>query len=58
MTLNIFTPKLDFTLYEQMKTAMKIAGFGYDSGGTVASDRVYPYKVHWYQDYAFVQQMR
>lgn len=55
VTLNIFTPMLDFALYERLKQAMYAAGFCYDSGGSVGTDSDYPYITHYYLDFSGVE---
>ncbi len=51
VSLNIFTPRLDFDLYEAIKAAMYEAGFCYDSGGETGTDAMFPYITHYYLDF-------
>ncbi len=51
VSLNIFTPRLDFDLYEEIKTAMYGAGFCYSSGGETGTDAMFPYITHYYLDF-------
>ena len=55
VSLNVFTPRLDFELYERLKQAMYAAGFSYDSGGSTGTDRIYPYTTHYYLDFSGVE---
>ncbi len=52
VSLNVFTPKLDFDLYEAIKAAMYKAGFVFDSGGMTGTDAVFPYITHYFLDFA------
>lgn len=54
ISLNVFTPRLDFELYERLKRAMYDAGFSYDSGGETGTDAIYPYITHYYLDFSGV----
>ena len=54
MSLNVFTKRLDFALYERLKTAMCGADFVYVGGGNVGDDKVYPYETHYYLDFSGV----
>lgn len=56
VTLNVFTPKPDFPLYERLRSAMETAGFSYDSEQRVFDDELYPAGVHYCLDFAGVQQ--
>ena len=55
-SLNVFTPSLDFALYEQLKSAMYAAGFCYDSGGKTGTDALFPYITHYYLDFVGVEE--
>lgn len=54
VSVNVFTKRLDFALYEQIKDAMYGAGFVYIAGGNVGDDKIYPYKTHYYLDFSAV----
>ncbi len=54
ISVNVFTKRLDFELYEEIKTAMYGADFCYIGGGNVGDDRLYPYVTHYYLDFAGV----
>ncbi len=51
VSLNVFTPGLDFDLYEEIKAAMYRAGFVFDSGGMTGTDAMFPYITHYYLDF-------
>ncbi len=51
VTLNIFTPALDFKLYDEIKTAMQAIGFSFSGGGNADPDKAFPNTCHWYHDY-------
>lgn len=54
VSLNVFTKRLDFALYERLKTAMYGADFVYVDGGNVGDDKMYPYDAHYYLDFSGV----
>lgn len=54
VSLNVFTKRLDFALYERLKTAMYGADFVYVDGGNVGDDKIYPYDAHYYLDFTGV----
>lgn len=54
VSLNVFTPRLDFKLYNQLKKAMYGAGFVYVDGGKVDDDHLFPYNTHYYLDFTAV----
>lgn len=54
VSLNVFTKRLDFGLYEQIKSAMYGADFCYIGGGNVGDDKIYPYVTHYYLDFSGV----
>lgn len=54
VSVNVFTKRLDFALYEQIKTAMYGEDFCYVGGGNVGDDKAYPYVTHYYLDFAGV----
>lgn len=54
ISVNVFTKRLDFELYEKIKNAMYGAEFCYIGGGNVGDDRLYPYVTHYYLDFAGV----
>ncbi len=54
ISVNVFTKRLDFELYEKIKSAMYGAEFCYIGGGNVGDDRLYPYVTHYYLDFAGV----
>ncbi len=54
VSVNVFTKRLDFKLYEKIKSAMYGAEFCYIGGGNVGDDRLYPYVTHYYLDFAGV----
>lgn len=54
VSVNVFTERLDFALYEKIKDAMYGAGFVYIAGGNVGDDKIYPYKTHYYLDFSAV----
>ena len=54
VSLNVFTPELDFELYERLKTAMYGKEFVYVDGGNVGDDKLYPYITHYYLDFVGV----
>lgn len=54
VSLNVFTKRLDFALYERLKTAMYGADFVYVGGGKVGDDKIYPYGAHYYLDFTGV----
>ncbi|MBE6901583.1 MAG: hypothetical protein E7478_03845 [Ruminococcaceae bacterium] len=56
VTLNVFTPKPDFALYERLRSAMEAAGFGYDSEQRVFDDAFYPVGTHYCLDFSGVQE--
>ncbi len=51
ISVNVFTKRLDFGLYEKIKSAMYGAEFCYIGGGNVGDDRLYPYITHYYLDF-------
>ncbi|HCF83132.1 MAG TPA: hypothetical protein DER68_04070 [Ruminococcaceae bacterium] len=53
-SVNVFTERLDFALYEDIKSAMYGQGFGYVGGGNVGDDKIYPYGTHYYLDFCGV----
>lgn len=56
VTLNVFTPKPDFQLYEKLRKAMEAAAFGYDSEQRVFDDALYPVGAHYCIDFSGVQE--
>lgn len=54
VSLNVFTKRLDFALYERLKTAMYGVDFVYVGGGNVGDDKIYPYGAHYYLDFTGV----
>lgn len=54
VSLNVFTKRLDFALYERLKTAMCGAEFVYVGGGNVGDDKIFPYDTHYYLDFTGV----
>lgn len=54
VSLNVFTKRLDFALYERLKTAMYGEDFIYVGGGNVDDDKIYPYGAHYYLDFTGV----
>lgn len=56
VSVNVFTKRLDFELYERVKTAMYGAEFCYIGGGNVGDDRLYPYVTHYYLDFLGVME--
>lgn len=54
VSVNVFTKRLDFSLYEQIKKAMYGAEFVYIGGGNVGDDKIYPYITHYYLDFSGV----
>lgn len=54
VSLNVFTKRLDFALYERLKTAMYGADFVYIGGGNVGDDKIFPYGTHYYLDFSGV----
>lgn len=54
VSLNVFTKRLDFALYERLKTAMYGAEFVYIGGGNVGDDKIFPYGAHYYLDFSGV----
>lgn len=54
VSLNVFTKRLDFALYERLKTAMYGADFVYVDGGNVGDDKIHPYDAHYYLDFTGV----
>lgn len=54
VSVNVFTERLDFALYEDIKSAMYGQGFGYIGGGNVGDDKIYPYGTHYYLDFCGV----
>ena len=54
VSLNVYTPRLDFPLYERLKSAMCGEGFVYDGGGNVGDDKIFPYDTHYYLDFTGV----
>ena len=54
VSVSVFTKRLDFPLYEQIKTAMYGAEFVYVGGGNVGDDKIYPYITHYYLDFSGV----
>lgn len=54
VSLNVYTPRLDFKLYNQLKKAMYGASFVYVDGGKVDDDKLFPYNTHYYLDFTAV----
>lgn len=54
VSVNVFTKRLDFALYEDIKGAMFGQGFSYSNGGNVGDDKIYPYNTHYYLDFCGV----
>ena len=51
ISLNVYSPMLDFALYEQVIGAMEAAGFSFAGGGNVGNDAEFPYTAHYYLDF-------
>ena len=54
VSVNVFTKKLDFGLYEQIKKQMYSEGFCYDSGGQTGTDALFPEVTHYFLDFSGV----